>query len=155
MPSMSMEKCKFADLKSALRRKLTFNMTEIAEEIYRQTERTYKAEFCDGCEIDMLDNLKDLFSIATDDFLEQFTIEYYTDTEHWDEEDLEEGDTQTETYIDPVMTFRLKSTSCVYFEISCRGFDRCDGAYWACEPNANNEDKASDFYESFCEKFIR
>ena len=36
------------------------------------------------------------------------------------EEDLEEGDTQTETYIDPVMTFRLKSTPCVYFEISCK-----------------------------------
>ena len=57
-------------------------MTEIAEEIYRQTERTYKAEFCDGCEIDMLDNLIDLLSIATDDFLEQFTIEYYLSLIH-------------------------------------------------------------------------
>lgn len=129
-------------------------MTEIAEKIYRQTEHTFEA-FCDCCVIDMLDNLIDLLKVATDDFLERFSIEYYTDTEHWKEEDLEEDDKQTETYIDPVMTFGLRFSPRVYFEISCRGFEVCDGTYWPCEPNANNETQAVDFYEAFCNKFIK
>lgn len=129
------------------------SMTYKSETLYKEASKTFN-EYGDGCELDMLDNLYDLLKFVTDDFLDLFFIEYNTETEHWDEEDLEEGDTQTETYEDPMTTFRLKSSPCVYFDISCRGFERCDSAYYPCEVNANNESIAKSFYEDFCNKFL-
>jgi len=129
-------------------------MTEKSETLYNEASKTFE-EFGDGCELDMLDNLYDLLNFVTDEFLDLFLVDYNTETEHWDEEDLEEGDTQTETYEDPMITFRLKSAPSVYFDITCHGFVRCDGAYYPCEVNANNESKVKAFYEDFCNKFLK
>lgn len=125
-------------------------LSELKEKIYKEADATFE-EYGDGSlECDALDNLYDLLKVAPDEFFEQFNVSYDTETEEWDEEDLDEWDTQTTTYVDPQIIFTAKE-QCRYscFYVSCRGFEMCTGQYVACEVNANNEAAAKRFYQLF------
>lgn len=128
-------------------------LTVLKERIYKEAEATFE-EYGDGSlECDALDNLHDLLKVAPESFFEQFEVSYDTETEEWDEEDLDEYDPQPITYVDPKIIFTPKKDS-VYcehkqFHVSCRGFEFSWGDGIECEVNANNEEAARRFYNKY------
>lgn len=143
-------------------------MTEKAQNIYYKACEQFEEYYdCDCC-ADMLDNLNDLLSVVSDDFLDNFDLSYNTDTIEYEDDELDEYDTQKIHYDDPsvIFTMRHKCHRCVgecnaeeqnhYPDITlnCIGYFACKGSFARCEVNEDNRPQAKLFYEEFCKAFL-